>query len=883
MLTRLDDGTYVMGSTPIRHGDSVTGSNGHQYRLFQAGDEWFSAPIVASISILLPNHRGSITVSRFEDGTYSFSGTAVSTGDTVTVGEVNYVLELDGFQGSASATDVAPAPEVSRVRPVDAAGNTFDRLRTYIGTRPHLTDSEGGVLQAGSFLGVGSRTYSLDHLFTEGSVTEERTFVDNARSDITRHLARIEILLGLYEPAAAGGIDDEIESIWDQIGERIDQLFPDAGGNFLRDDTPKRLNGTAIDGPEVLQDLNDALAALDGVQEFEDALDDGIFSDASVDQDRLDEVFSDSESSERLGFGWTSNTRFGAYSRRTRLEGEESLTVLSGDEGLGAFAYSPLARTATLQLPASGTASYRGETVAASSLAGHGIFQGPIEIDVDFRSRQVSGRVLYLQDGNGAPWIYGGDELESILLPDSRVSASDGSFSSATGAVAVAELIPFAGGLSTVELSSDVRGRFLGSDSDGGQATIGTWEIASDEGPLLTGAFGAERHSTDASSPPPAAPSDGPPLTSFIAKPDGNGAIEIAALDSDGDRIEVSAAALQLNGGTVLSGDRFFSVAEGLIRQQLEVLELFVELQDTSTSLRELLWDNANTALQENVFGAGSDAPLGSDYPSDGSIRERDRSALSILEDVLTALSAPSEFGDSVAEGGIFEGLLGSESELADLDFFAIYDASEYDVEVQFGQTEFTRFGAWARSTLGYAASPTRESLAPDETSDVFAYSPIAQAGYRPGDPNFPADFTSTYSGQTRAVDRGSTNPQFYFGDVVVTVQWGGTPEASTVSAAILDLADSAERPFEYRGAEVAEIVFSGLSTEVDLASGLEITGSPAVVISHEDSTLGTTGFSGPRSLAGKFIGKQIDGPLGVIGTWELGEIKGAYGAELVP
>ncbi len=884
-LTRREDGSFVMGSMPISHGDSVTGSNGHEYRLFLAEGEWFSAPIVASISILLPNHQGSITVSRFEDGTYSYNGAAVASGDSITVGGIVYVLALDGLRGTASAMDAPLPPDLTRVRPVDEQGNTYDTLQTYVGTRPQLMGSEGSGMQEGSFLGVAGRTYALDALFTQGAVTEERTFVANARSDIIGWLTSIEVLLDLYEPSASGGVDENIERLWDQIAERISQLFPDAGGEFLADETPKRSNGSVIDAEEVLEDINDALDALDGVEQFEDALDGGVFADASVAEDRVEEVFSATQSSEALGFGWTNNTRFGAYARRATLGDEEALTLLEGDEGLGAFAYSPLGRTATVQLPSSGTASYSGQTVAASGLSDHGIYQGPIELDVDFRSRRVSGQILFLEGSDGMLWAYGGDDLESILLPNARISPSDGSFSSATDSVAIAELVPFAGGLSTVELSADVRGRFLGSGDDAGQAAIGTWELQDENGILLTGAFGTELGSAGTGAPPPTIPEDGAARTSFIAMPDVNGDIEINARDAEGDRIQVPAATLLRNRVAVVSGDRLFSVTGDLVREQLRVLDLFERLDDTSTSLRDSIWSNANATLRENIFGSESDAPVGSDYPAEGSLAERDRRALLILDDVLTALGGPDEFRDSLSDGGVFEGLLGGDSDLAALDFFAIYDAREYEVEVQFGNSEFTRFGAWARFDPGYAVSSTRETLGTDEYSDVFAYSPIEQTGYRTGDPNFPNDFTSTYSGRTRGVNQAAEGPgpEFYFGDIAVTVQWGGSPGNSRVSAAILDLVDATGRPFAYRGGDVFEIVFTGLMTEADSDLRLGFSGSPSVQVRYEDSTRGQTGYAGTRSLEGKFLGKRADGPVGVIGTWELGDIKGAYGADVVP
>ncbi len=882
-LTQLEDSSYALDGMPISNGHSVTGTNGHQYRLFLAEDEWFAAPIVATISILLPNSQGNITVLRFEDGTYSYNGAAVASGDPIMVGAIEYVLDLDGFESMVSLSGAMPPPETSRVRPVDDEGNTLDTLQTFIGVQPRLVDSEGSGLLEGGFMSVGGKIYPLDTLFTEGSVRQQRTFADNARSDINGWLTSLEVLLDLYEPAATGGLGGDIEDLWDRIGERLDQLFPDSAGTLLDEDTPKRSNGTTIDRDDVLDDINEILDALDGVEQLEDALDDGILSDASVEQARVEEIFSAAESSEELGFGWTGNTRFGAYFRAARLEGEEALSLQGGTEGLGTFAYSPLDRSPTIQLPSSGTASYRGETVAASGSGDFRIYRGPIEFDVDFRSRRVAGRVLFLEDSDGAPWIYGGNDLDSLLLPAARISVSDGSFSSAEGSAAIADLIPFFGSLQPLALDAQVRGRFLGSGSDAGQAAIGTWELTDDDAILLSGAFGAESRSTIRSGTPPVIPDTGDPQTSFIAMPDASQQIEIAALDSDGDQIQISADTLMRNGSITSSGERFFAAADRMIRQHLRVLDVVEQVGDTSVSLRTSLWSNANRALRENIFGPRVDAPLGRDYPQGDSIRAQDRDAVAALGDVLTALRSPAEFRQSLTTGGVFEGLLGSESALADLDFAAIFDASDYDLEVQFGHSSFTRFGAWAKIGREYATGPIGERPATDEYSDIFAYSTVRQTGYHPRDPNFPSGFTSTYAGQTRGVQRGSGVPQFFFGDMVVTVQWGGSAAASSVSAAILNLADNAGQPFAYRGAAVSEIVFSGQAAEIDSTSGLGFSGSPAIQLSYADSTRSGRGYVGTRQISGKFLGKQSDGPVGVIGTWELGDIKGAYGAEIVP
>ena len=150
---------------------------------------------------------------------------------------------------------------------------------------------------------------------------------------------------------------------------------------------------------------------------------------------------------------------------------------------------------------------------------------------------------------------------------------------------------------------------------------------------------------------------------------------------------------------------------------------------------------------------------------------------------------------------------------LDEYDFNAIFDTLDYEVEVQFGQTNYGRFGAWAKVARDYAVNSNPSRLPSSEAPDVFAYSPLRQTAYSASDPNFPRSFTGTYLGQTRAVDRdwSADRPRFYDGEIDITVQWANSASGSSVHAVIRDLAGVADgRPFEYSGHDVAEIVISG-------------------------------------------------------------------------
>ena len=885
-LVRDEDGSHRLGSTLFPSGSSVTGDNGHSYRLTLVDGRWQAEPLPLVISISLPGRAGTVAVRRFEDGTYFYEDREISSGDSISVRGVSYVLTLSGIEGTARRVSVTPPGPTPPVDPGLEGPLKTDSLETYEGVRPRLRDDDGRGTREGSILEVNGTQYSLSNLSAYGWVDEEKTFVENSRDQIVKLLEGIETLLQLSDTGAS--IANEIERRWDQIAEELDTLFPGQGSSVLGADTPKERNGRTIDGEELVEDVNDVLAALSSLNAFEDALDRGIFRSARIDEDDVEDVFTAPQSIDRLGFGWTENTRFGAYSRRNRTGVTRSLSFPTGDEGIGAFAYSPLERTRTSQLPVRGEAIYRGETIAASGTTDQGIYRGEIELNVRFNTREVSGLITNLVDRFGEPWNYGLRNIDSVALPIARIHSSYGSFQSTSSGRAYVMYPSAPGSPRPLSLPSDFEGQFVGTGSRAGETSIGTWQILNGSDVILTGAFGAEYRSHSDTILPPATDDGGEiSRTNLIARPDSDGNIEIAARDSDGDRIEFPASELFEAGESVIAGDRLLALASGAIEQQLQVLNVYMQIGETSSSLRSTLWNSANKALENHVFGPADPYSLRRPYPSGRSLDASDERAVETFEEVLDALSSASRFEDSLGEDGVFEGVLGSEEELDEYDFNAIFEALDYSVEVHFGHTNYGRFGAWAKVARYYAVRGAPSRLAAVEAPDVFAYSPLRQTAYSASDPNFPRSFTATYLGQTRAVDRqwSGDGPQFYDGEIDITVQWASTPAGSSVHAVIRDLAgiDDAT-PFEYNGHEVSEIVISGMNVRIDSDRRLEFSSvSPTVRIRYYDIGRLDSRYFGTRSHEGKFVGYSIDGPVGVIGTWRVGAIKGAYGADLVP
>ena len=891
-VVRQENGQWTLGGETISSGYVVrSAANGHRYRLTLVDGVWRAEPQPMTIQVVLQGTGGSIVLTQVEDGSYLYAGAQVSSGEVISVGSSNYLLtQTAGGAWHAVRTTVPTG------RPDPGEPLTTDTLVTYVGVSPRvrLTSDDTTSTREGPILELNDLEYSVHGLFTHGQSSREVTFAEEVRALITQELEDLEVLIGLAETAPS--LISTVEQRWDRIARHLDILFPGEGSTLLGQDTPKERDGS-IDYEEVIEDIEDVLAALSTSSTFRDSLDNGIFSRSRrVDEDDSDDTFFAVRSATRLGFGWTAATRYGAYSKQERSEASRPLSFPSGTEGIGAFAYSPLEPTRTRDLPGSGEALYLGETIVASRESSQAIYTGNIELRVRFASRQVTALVSDLQDVTGRPWRYFLQEVDTIHLPAARLDSSDGSFEPASRSTATVSFNPAAVRFSPRSLSSEFEGRFVGRGADAGQSAIGTWNITSRGNVILAGGFGVESQGTSTRPPPVVRPVNPTPdlgevaETWLVARPDSDGKIRIDARDSDNDRIELPAAELSANGGAILSGERLFQKAQDELERQLTLLSIYTSIlnQSTSTALqsRRTLWEDANDALQNNIFGSQTSTSvlLGSAYPSGSSLADQDEDALELLQDARRALGSPTSFRDAVDVGGVFHGAL-SQSRLDndDYDFQDIYAALDYEVEVEYDSTDYGRFGVWAKQVRDNALSPIMLATG-DERSGVFAYSQIGQTQYSSGDQNFPRGFNSSYIGRTLAVDASSDGLAFYDGDISLSVLWrSDRPDGSSVTTVIENLARTDNGgPLLDGNFEVSQLIFDGASVQLDELNRIGFRGTSLVRVRYLDPSRRERSFI-TGSTTGKFVGYDPAGPRAVIGTWEWGTIEGAFGADLTP
>ncbi len=887
-LVRQENGIWTLGGRIIVSGHTVRGQNGHDYTLVLAGRTWESVPHPVTIQVDLQDSGGSIFLTRVEDGTLLYEGIQVRSGDSIQVRGSSYILrQLAG--GSWRAT-------LSTVRPPRPPGEppTSDTLASYVGVTPRvlLTQAGSSSSRAGSTLEVNNLEYSVHSLFTSGSEFREVTFAEETRGLIADELDDIRTLIGLA--SSSRSFDSEIERRWDRISGHLNMIFPGEGSRLMGLNTPKRRSGR-IDYDGVLEEVQDVLAALATSSNFRDAVDFGVFSRSRrVDVNNSHDTFYAVRSSTRLGFGWSSATRFGAYSKLERSAISRALHFPLGDAGIGAFAYSPLEPTRTRDLPRSGEAFYFGETVAASRESSQAIYTGDVELRVRFASRQVTALVSSLRDSAGRAWRYSFENVDTIRLPAARLHSSDGSFRPSyptTARISLSTASPLASRV----VSAEFDGRFVGRGQDAGRSAIGTWSLSRSGSVILTGGFGADHEARPAPPIPTVPPVDqsgdlGLNADTYLtARPDSNGNIRIAARDSDNNQIELSASELYSNRGAVVTGERLLQKTRDDLQGLLRLMDVYVNVLGATDPLalrnREALWRTANQTLQNNVFGVRN--VLGATYPRPGSrLNSRDDEAIDLLRDAILALSSPTRFRQAVEGGGVFEDILNqSKLDRGDYDFEGIHAASDYEVSAKYESTDHARFGAWAKQDRTNALAPTTPASPRTERTGTFAYSRFGPTVYSRNDVNFPRGFASSYVGRTVAVDSSSSGPpKFYDGDVNLTVRWGSSgPSGSRVTTIIENLAriDNGA-PLQDRGDDISHLVFTSATVRVDSRDRIEFNGTSSVRARFYDVSRSER-YLRTGTTVGKFVGYDLAGPSGVIGTWNLGLLEGAFGAQLVP
>ena len=927
-------------------GGTVMAANGNSYTLTYGEEGWSSVYVPATMAIM---GTDLTAVANENDGGYTIMGVADQTLDENGMGDVmtdagNFRVHMDddgNLVGTQYEEAVNTEAAAAKARGF-SIGTGVAKNKDVVNVDDAKTE---GVNEAGTMITINGDDHSIGDLFQDGETTVEGTNIiaakDGVLATVSTLAAQIKGLIAVNtheNPDGDGTQTDFSESFrakWKALDTALDAVFgnldeTDSEGTVYDHIDPLddgTLGATAVE--KMVETLDAIVMALSSADAFlAAALEDGIFEDstagganAATVAKNATETFNRIASTATVYMARTENTRFGVYSKET----SDTAAVKLASDSMGAYAYSPMKASKFVDLPQAGGAFYEGRTMAMS-MDGKSLYNGDISLQVRFRGKRVSGLVENLLDGDGDAFKYSFGTVAAIILAEATIG-NDGDFMkdaerdsqivfTAEPGSPQAEILEDRQEQVDGEVVPVTGSSFSGQFVGGGAAAIGTWAInaSTSDAENLTAAFGAEQ----GDAVPVTAPTvegGGVSMTSVtddISAVDEKGVITLVpAVEADSNNnvaavpaVTVKGADLFDTGGAEMNGDSFVANVIKEINSLTERLNAFIALdeledEEAADSGRIAVWA-ALVAAIEPLVGVDSGAQIfadtyaGANAPDDS---ERDADAKELIDRVLDALSSFSKFRTATEEDGVLYGtgngiITGSGAKKR-----MIFERVMSTTTVEFESTKYTRFGAWNRVATVNATLPPE-----DNANGVFAYSPLDATAYGTTDPNFPGGGKATYLGATIArVDQSDTPANmntYYEGTITIGVTWAPNVDSAdnvgNIAASISNLRDDDGALYMHitngveNGVEIILFVDSDINVARDENDNTLSFGKPTtgIRLRHADIRLPDFGIEG--NIAGLFVGKVIDGPLGVIGSWGLvngdgDNLKGAYGADLAP
>lgn len=478
-IQRLEDGTYVLDGKTIESGDTVRRGD-NEYLLTLRNGRWSARFQSGTVTVDLPNNRGSVDLEKREDGSYVLDGRVVRSGGSYRINGVLYTLRL-GSRGWVATRYIPITSGTGSTSTTPEPSTTSDKIGTRLTGNSVAVDlrADGATVAntEGTHLTVGpsdnQRQYSLAALLGEGIVRKQATHVENAREAIQKAANSIRTRANVYRGDLDLLRDAQLglPKLWADAQEAFGKI-PGFDGTDLRAPwgTSSSRAGTGhID--EAADDLEDVVDALSS---------EGAFVDTYGTRYRA--TFARRSAS--LVFGSQGQTRFGAFANNDADD-------QSAPWDYGNFAYSPLAAPTAGTLNTQGRATYTGDTVAVhapNATTEPTLYDGDIALTATFSTGLVTAKITDLDDEDGDAYRYGGRDVSTIDLPAATMN-STGAFSISSGGKA--DLSP---GPSLNQVDSEWQGQFVNGDSE----AFGVWKIDADGGGEVLGSFGAGRNSRQA-------------------------------------------------------------------------------------------------------------------------------------------------------------------------------------------------------------------------------------------------------------------------------------------------------------------------------------------------------------------------------------------------
>lgn len=497
-----EQGRWMQGEASVASGDRVEGAENaatgaaNEYELTLTSGTWSAAyrPMTMVIA------DTGLTASAREDGR------GYDVGDlTLPASGMGEITAPDGAMYRVAKDDDGMLAGTRFDMPIVGTAMHTNAVGTH--GRPTLStdDPETDADETGTMLNAVGGSLSMADLLGSGrAVAMGPNLVSDARDALVKIRERVE---GLVELREADGItaDDftmQINRQWNAADVLVNDLFGQ-GTKFETPGTdgayPNGLLERATSVNRVVEGFDRVIAALS----TEEAL---VAATKKAGPDRLLGLPERTEAQAKAAFNrvkWTATGTLGALGS-TRFGAavyNETAHAAAGpgdaDRAQG-FAWSTMASTMRASdVQTAGNGYYAGVTHAANQEGT--LYQGTMEITVNFAARDVDGLVRGLAEANtGEAWSFGlGGDVSYIALPRASLERR-GSWRVRTGrGEGRIAYVPGVGSRTdTTYQGGRFSGRLLGRGDEAGTEVIGTWRVALEDGTgeeILAGGFGAQR------------------------------------------------------------------------------------------------------------------------------------------------------------------------------------------------------------------------------------------------------------------------------------------------------------------------------------------------------------------------------------------------------
>ena len=347
------------------------------------------------------------------------------------------------------------------------------------------------------------------------------------------------------------------------------------------------------------------------------------------------------------------------------------------------------------------------------------------------------------------------------------------------------------------------------------------------------------------------------------------------------------------------NGGVYVTMARQMIQAERNKLAVLID-SDQLADQQAVIWQKIQEILLVYVFPADTARSTEADdvgkgfagrLPMQVSGNYDKNTALARVDNIIDALSSSSNLEEALDpdEDGLF--VQDDNTPFVSRGSGDIWAEKDSQVRYWVGTTDYTRFGTWR---VRRSRNAQRGGGWENAEKETFAYSPLPMSVVETAtSPNYPNGASATYEGKTVAFV-GNVG---YEGAADVHVTWGvaedGTaltgdpvPVGGRIAVVLSGMQNVDGDDLMHSGSPVRDMVFANLAFTTGDDNVLDFA-SPAaigVTVNYMDRNQ-AAGTGVTANLSGAFVGTSADGPLGVIGLYDLvgygATFDGAFGADL--